>query len=178
MTLADGTRSPRSRDRRGRLGRYDDPARRRGFDQQDLGPEVDWRRTRIGRVAGPRAAGLGTVPRVVRLAFSQGRQLTVGVIMSKGRGAETKRICPVSRAAGPGRPDGTPDSGHLTRCRAAACRCARAGCWWPATRRAARAVDREGISYAIRSGSWAGEVAARGDLDRYPRLSMSTSFQR
>jgi flavin-dependent dehydrogenase len=29
---------------------------------------------------------------------------------------------------------------------------------------------REGISYALRSGWWAGEAAACRDLDRYPRL--------
>jgi geranylgeranyl reductase family protein len=137
------------------------------FDQQDLGLEVEigaapadraaWR----GRVQldwGPVAGSYGWV-------FPKDDELTVGVIMAKGNGAETKRYLAafLAQLGLTDRPVHR-DSGHLTRCRAvdAPLRKGRvlvvgdaAGLLEPWTR--------EGISYALRSGSWAGEVAAAAD---------------
>jgi flavin-dependent dehydrogenase len=102
--------------------------------------------------------------------FPKDDELTVGVIMAKGKGAETKDY--LSRfLAQLGLTDREVrrDSGHLTRCRTedSPLRKGRvlvvgdaAGLLEPWTR--------EGISYALRSGAWAGEAAARGDLDAYP----------
>jgi flavin-dependent dehydrogenase len=96
--------------------------------------------------------------------------------MAKGRGAETKEY--LSRLLGQlGLADreARRDSGHLTRCRRP-----------DSPLRAERVIvagdaaglvepwTREGISYALRSGSWAGGIAARaaregtGVLDDYP----------
>ncbi|MFI1995875.1 geranylgeranyl reductase family protein [Actinoplanes sp. NPDC020271] len=135
------------------------------FEQQDLGLEVEleatpgdqehWR----GRVL----LDWGPVPGSYGWLFPKDDELTVGVIMEKGRGADTKRYLRdfVERL---GLSDRTVlrDSGHLTRCRAATSPVRKgrvlvagdaAGLLEPWTR--------EGISYAIRSGSWAGEVAAK-----------------
>jgi len=104
--------------------------------------------------------------------------LTVGVIMAKGNGAETKAYLSrlVAQLGLTGR-EIRRDSGHLTRCRTATAPLRRgrvlvvgdaAGLLEPWTR--------EGISYALRSGSWAGEVAARavdqgeGALDGYATI--------
>jgi flavin-dependent dehydrogenase len=112
----------------------------------------------------------GAVPGSYGWVFPKDDELTVGVIMAKGRGAETKEY--LSRfLAQLGLTDREVrrDSGHLTRCRTmdAPLRKGRvlvagdaAGLLEPWTR--------EGISYALRSGAWAGEVAARGTLDDYP----------
>ncbi|WP_433373395.1 geranylgeranyl reductase family protein [Actinoplanes sp. CA-142083] len=141
------------------------------FDQQDLGLELeleateqdrrDWR----GRVLldwGPFPGSYGWV-------FPKNDQLTVGVIMTKGHGAETKRYLR-DFVAQLGLTDRrvVRDSGHLTRCRRpdSPLRSGRvivagdaAGLLEPWTR--------EGISYALRSGSWAGAAAASGDLTAY-----------
>jgi geranylgeranyl reductase family protein len=144
------------------------------FDQQDLGLEVELVATDADRAAwrGRVLLDWGPVPGSYGWVFPKNDQLTVGVIMSKGRGTATKqylvrfldRLGLADRAV-------ARDSGHLTRCRRADAPLRRgrvlvagdaAGLLEPWTR--------EGISYALRSGTWAGEVAARGDLDRYPRL--------
>ena len=90
--------------------------------------------------------------------------------MAKGRGAETKDYLSRFMAQlGLTDREVRRDSGHLTRCRKvdAPLRNGRvlvvgdaAGLLEPWTR--------EGISYALRSGAWAGESAARGALDEYP----------
>jgi geranylgeranyl reductase family protein len=136
------------------------------FQQQDLGLEVElaasekdrdrWR----GRVLldwGPYPGSYGWV-------FPKDDELTVGVIMAKGHGAETKQYLQ-DFVAGLGLADRkvVRDSGHLTRCRRPDSPLVKgrvmvvgdaAGLLEPWTR--------EGISYALRSGTWAGEVAAGG----------------
>jgi geranylgeranyl reductase family protein len=136
------------------------------FQQQDLGLEVElaagerdraeWR----GRVLldwGPCPGSYGWV-------FPKDDELTVGVIMAKGHGAETKQYLQdlVARLGLADRKV-VRDSGHLTRCRRPGSPLVKgrvmvvgdaAGLLEPWTR--------EGISYALRSGTWAGEVAAGG----------------
>jgi geranylgeranyl reductase family protein len=143
------------------------------FAQQDLGLEVELaaterdRREWRGRVL----LDWGAHPGSYGWVFPKDDQLTVGVIMTKGHGAETKDY--LRRfLAGLGLADRPVlrDSGHLTRCRQpdAPLRRGRvlvagdaAGLLEPWTR--------EGISYALRSGTWAGAAAATGDLAGYER---------
>jgi geranylgeranyl reductase family protein len=136
------------------------------FEQQDLGLEVelaadeqdraDWR----GRVL----LDWGPVPGSYGWVFPKDDELTVGVIMAKGQGAATKQYLSdfVARLGLAGRRV-VRDSGHLTRCRRLDSPLAKgrvlvagdaAGLLEPWTR--------EGISYALRSGTWAGTVAATG----------------
>lgn len=142
--------------------------------QQDLGLEVELaateadRRTWRGRVLldwGPFPGSYGWV-------FPKDDELTVGVIMTKGRGADTKRyLADFLNRLGLTDRKVVRDSGHLTRCRRpdSPLRKGRvlvtgdaAGLLEPWTR--------EGISYALRSGAWAGEAAAAGtDLAAYER---------
>jgi geranylgeranyl reductase family protein len=135
------------------------------FAQQDLGLEVELAATAADRATwrGRVLLDWGPVPGSYGWVFPKDDELTVGVIMAKGRGAETKQylsrfVAQLGLADRPVRRD----SGHLTRCRTddAPLRNGRvlvvgdaAGLLEPWTR--------EGISYALRSGSWAGEVAAR-----------------
>lgn len=141
------------------------------FEQQDLGLEVELaatpadRRKWQGRVLldwGPFPGSYGWV-------FPKNDQLTVGVIMAKGHGAETKRYLTdfVSRMGLSDR-EVLRDSGHLTRCRRPDSPLRRgsvvvvgdaAGLLEPWTR--------EGISYALRSGTWAG--SSWKDLSEYER---------
>lgn len=143
------------------------------FEQQDLGLEVELGATETDRATwrGRVQLDWGAVPGSYGWVFPKDDELTVGVIMAKGKGAETKDY--LSRfLAQLGLTDREVrrDSGHLTRCRTvdAPLRKGRvlvvgdaAGLLEPWTR--------EGISYAMRSGSWAGECAARGTLDDYSR---------
>jgi flavin-dependent dehydrogenase len=135
------------------------------FDQQDLGLEVELAATEADRAAwrGRVLLDWGRVPGSYGWVFPKDDELTVGVIMAKGSGAETKQYLArfLDRLGLAGR-EVRRDSGHLTRCRAADAPLHRgrvlvagdaAGLVEPWTR--------EGISYALRSGSWAGEVAAR-----------------
>lgn len=167
------------------------------FDQQDLGLEVEVAATGADRAAyrgrvlldwGPVPGSYGWVfPKLKDCklhppgcrsgeCLSKDDQLTVGVIMAKGRGTETKDY--LARFLGQlGLSDRriVRDSGHLTRCRTddAPLRKGRvlvvgdaAGLLEPWTR--------EGISYALRSGTWAGRVASRAqepaDLAEYDQL--------
>ncbi|WP_067504264.1 FAD-dependent monooxygenase [Actinoplanes sp. TFC3] len=154
------------------------------FDQQDLGLEVELAATEADRVAwrgrvhldwGAAPGSYGWVfPKMKdcklhppgcrsKECLTQDDELTVGVIMRKGQGAQTKQYLAtfLDQLGLTGRRV-VRDSGHLTRCRAvdAPLRKGRvlvvgdaAGLLEPWTR--------EGISYALRSGTWAGEVAAR-----------------
>ncbi|MEU4419547.1 geranylgeranyl reductase family protein [Actinoplanes sp. NPDC024001] len=145
------------------------------FDQQDLGLEVELAATDADRSRwqGRLLLDWGPVPGSYGWVFPKGDQLTVGVIMEKGRGAETRRYLRafVARLGLEDR-EVLRDSGHLTRCRAATAPLRKgrvlvagdaAGLLEPWTR--------EGISYALRSGTWAGTVAANGgDLSAYDRL--------
>ncbi|GIM95284.1 geranylgeranyl reductase family protein [Paractinoplanes toevensis] len=143
------------------------------FEQQDLGLEVEIaateqdRRQWRGRVLldwGPHPGSYGWV-------FPKDDELTVGVIMTKGHGAETKQYLQdfVARLGLTDRKV-VRDSGHLTRCRRpdSPLRHGRvivagdaAGLLEPWTR--------EGISFALRSGTAAGAAAAAGDLPAYER---------
>ncbi|UQU64589.1 geranylgeranyl reductase family protein [Couchioplanes caeruleus] len=137
------------------------------FDQQDLGLEVEVAATAADRAAyrGRVVLDWGPVPGSYGWVFPKDDELTVGVIMAKGRGAETKQYLSQFLAQ-LGLQDRrvVRDSGHLTRCRSAGSPVRRgrvivvgdaAGLLEPWTR--------EGISFALRSGTWAGEVAARAD---------------
>ncbi|WP_106127282.1 geranylgeranyl reductase family protein [Pseudosporangium ferrugineum] len=148
------------------------------FEQQDLGLEVELAATAEDRAAyrGRVLLDWGPVPGSYGWVFPKDDELTVGVIMAKGKGAETKQYLSrfVEQLGLTGRRV-VRDSGHLTRCRDAAAPLRRgrvlvvgdaAGLLEPWTR--------EGISYALRSGSWAGEAAARArtpeDLAGYEQL--------
>jgi len=148
------------------------------FDQQDLGLEVEVAATEADRAAyrGRVLLDWGTVPGSYGWVFPKDDELTVGVIMAKGRGAETKKyLADFLARLGLADRRVVRDSGHLTRCRRpdAPLRKGRvlvvgdaAGLLEPWTR--------EGISYALRSGTWAGEVAAGGgNLSEYDRLVMA-----
>lgn len=138
------------------------------FDQQDLGLEVELAAAEADRSAWRNRVLLdwGPAPGSYGWVFPKDDELTVGVIMQKGRGAETKRYLSrfLDRLGLAGRPVRR-DSGHLTRCRSADAPLRRgrvlvvgdaAGLLEPWTR--------EGISYALRSGAWAGEAAARATV--------------
>ena len=148
------------------------------FDQQDLGLEVEVAATEADRAAyrGRVLLDWGPVPGSYGWVFPKDDELTVGVIMEKGRGGETKQYLAdfLTQLGLDGRRV-LRDSGHLTRCRRedAPLRKGRvlvvgdaAGLLEPWTR--------EGISYALRSGTWAGEVAARAqtpaELAAYDKL--------
>jgi geranylgeranyl reductase family protein len=138
------------------------------FDQQDLGLEVEVAATEADRAdyRGRVLLDWGPVPGSYGWVFPKDDELTVGVIMSKGRGAETKDyLARFLAQLGLSDRRVVRDSGHLTRCRTddAPLRKGRvlvvgdaAGLLEPWTR--------EGISYALRSGTWAGQVAARAQL--------------
>ena len=135
------------------------------FDQQDLGLEVEVAATEADRAAyrGRVLLDWGPVPGSYGWVFPKDDELTVGVIMEKGRGAETKKyLADLLAQLGLADRRVVRDSGHLTRCRRTDAPLRRgrvlvvgdaAGLLEPWTR--------EGISYALRSGTWAGEVAAR-----------------
>lgn len=141
------------------------------FDQVDLGLELEiavpdkvasqWR----GRVL----LDWGKIPASYGWVFPKGDRLTVGVIASRGQGEATKAYLRefVDRLGLAGF-EAVQDSGHLTRCR----------CDDSPLRKgqvivagdAAGLLDpwtREGISFALRSGTLAGEHAAKGDLNGY-----------
>lgn len=134
------------------------------FAQQDLGLEVELAATDGDRAdyRGRVLLDWGAAPGSYGWVFPKGDELTVGVIMRKGRGAETKEyLARLVDQLGLGSRTVLRDSGHLTRCRDddAPLRRGRvlvvgdaAGLLEPWTR--------EGISFALRSGTWAGEIAA------------------
>ncbi|MCA2214541.1 geranylgeranyl reductase family protein [Jidongwangia harbinensis] len=135
------------------------------FEQQDLGLEVELAATGADRAAwrGRVLLDWGPVPGSYGWVFPKDDELTVGVIMAKGRGAETKDYLHRFRAGlGLADREVRRESGHLTRCRSVDAPLRRgrvlvvgdaAGLLEPWTR--------EGISYALRSGTWAGTAAAR-----------------
>jgi geranylgeranyl reductase family protein len=144
------------------------------LDQQDLGLEVELAATEADRRAwrGRVLLDWGPLPGSYGWVFPKDDELTVGVIMAKGHGAETKQyLTDFVRGLGLADRKVVRDSGHLTRCRRPDSPVRRgrvlvagdaAGLLEPWTR--------EGISFALRSGSWAGEVAAgSADLGAYDR---------
>jgi geranylgeranyl reductase family protein len=111
----------------------------------------------------------GPIPGSYAWVFPKGDRLTVGVIAERGQGTATKAYLRrfVERLGLSGI-EPAHDSGHLTRCRAADSPLRRGrvllagdagGLLEPWTR--------EGISFALRSGAYAGAAAASGDLGRY-----------
>ena len=141
------------------------------YTQVDLGLEVElpipeeMRRQWRGRLL----IDWGPIPGSYAWVFPKGDELTVGVIASRGKGSETREYLRrfVSRLGLDGI-EPVHDSGHLTRCRAddsplrhgrVAVAGDAAGLLEPWTR--------EGISFALRSGTLAGDAAASGDLDGY-----------
>ncbi|MCM4079402.1 geranylgeranyl reductase family protein [Paractinoplanes hotanensis] len=139
------------------------------FAQQDLGLEVELAATEADRSTweGRVLLDWGSFPGSYGWVFPKQDELTVGVIMAKGHGAETKKyLAGFLEHLGLSDRRVVRDSGHLTRCRRpdAPLRRGRvavvgdaAGLLEPWTR--------EGISYALRSGGWAG--SAWKDLSRY-----------
>ncbi|MBU2667644.1 geranylgeranyl reductase family protein [Actinoplanes bogorensis] len=130
------------------------------FEQQDLGLEVELAATSADRTAwqGRVLLDWGAFPGSYGWVFPKDDELTVGVIMAKGNGGATKQYLNdfVARLGLAERPV-IRDSGHLTRCRRPDSPLRRgqvvvvgdaAGLLEPWTR--------EGISYALRSGTWAG----------------------
>lgn len=140
-------------------------------EQQDLGLEVELAATEADRAAwrGRVLLDWGQEPGSYGWVFPKDDELTVGVIMAKGKGARTKEYLSRLRAQqGLTDREVRRDSGHLTRCRTvdSPLRKGRvlvagdaAGLLEPWTR--------EGISYALRSGNWAGAAAARDAPDEY-----------
>jgi geranylgeranyl reductase family protein len=141
------------------------------YEQVDLGLELELPFTEAlrRRWRGRLLIDWGPLPGSYGWVFPKGDGLTVGVIAGRGQGEQTKRYLRefVSRLGLSGI-EPTHDSGHLTRCRTESSPLRRgqvlvagdaAGLLEPWTR--------EGISYALRSGTLAGAAAAAGDLDGY-----------
>jgi geranylgeranyl reductase family protein len=141
------------------------------FDQVDLGLELEiavpdsvasqWK----GRVL----LDWGKIPASYGWVFPKGERLTVGVIAARGQGEATKAYLRefVDRLGLSGF-EAVQDSGHLTRCRSEGSPLRKGQVI--AVGDAAGLLDpwtREGISFALRSGTLAGEYAAKGDLDGY-----------
>lgn len=146
------------------------------FDQVDLGLEVDVPTPAGSDWRGRLLIDWGPIPGSYGWVFPKGELLTVGVIASRGEGERTRAYLR-SFLTSLGLDDAQPvhDSGHLTRCRTptSPLRQGRvlvvgdaAGLLEPWTR--------EGISFALRSGAWAGAAAADGDLARYESTVQST----
>jgi flavin-dependent dehydrogenase len=142
------------------------------FDQVDLGleQEIDVPDGVAREWRGRALLDWGRQPGSYGWVFPKGSRLTVGVIASRGQGEWTKQYLrefvarlrlgayPVAR-----------DSGHLTRCRADDSPLRKghvlvagdaAGLLEPWTR--------EGISFALRSGAFAGEAAAKAAVADSP----------
>ncbi|GAA3252162.1 geranylgeranyl reductase family protein [Dactylosporangium siamense] len=141
------------------------------YGQVDLGLEVELPVPAgvAARWKGRLLIDWGPLPGSYAWVFPKDDVLTVGVIAARGQGERTKRYLRdfVTRLGLDGI-EPVHDSGHLTRCRTATSplRTGRvlvagdaAGLLEPWTR--------EGISFAVRSGSLAGAAAASGDLDGY-----------
>jgi len=141
------------------------------FDQVDLGLELEiavpekvasqWR----GRVL----LDWGKIPASYGWVFPKGDRLTVGVIASRGQGEATKAYLRefVDRLGLAGF-EAVQDSGHLTRCRRDDSPLRNGQVILAGD--AAGLLDpwtREGISFALRSGTLAGEHAAKADLGGY-----------
>jgi geranylgeranyl reductase family protein len=141
------------------------------FDQVDLGLELEievpdsvasqWR----GRVL----LDWGKIPTSYGWVFPKGDRLTVGVIAPRGQGEATKAYLREFVASlGLDGYAALQDSGHLTRCRSDDSPLRKGQVLLAGD--AAGLLDpwtREGISFALRSGTLAGEHAAKGDLDGY-----------
>jgi geranylgeranyl reductase family protein len=129
------------------------------FEQVDLGLELEIAVPAevAGQWAGRVLLDWGKIPASYGWVFPKGDRLTVGVIAARGQGDATKTYLRefVGRLGLDGF-EAVHDSGHLTHCRTAG---DAAGLLDPWTR--------EGISFALRSGTLAGQHAAKDDLDGY-----------
>jgi geranylgeranyl reductase family protein len=134
------------------------------FGQVDLGLELEidvpppvqdqWR----GRIL----LDWGPIPGSYGWVFPKGERLTVGVIAARGQGGQTKQyLHDFAGRLGLGSYEPARDSGHLTRCRSA-CSPVRRGRVIVAGDAAGllEPWTREGISFALRSGTLAGAAAA------------------
>src|SRR4029077_2885230 len=149
------------------------------FAQVDLGLELE--------IAGPepvsrRFAGRivldwGEIPASYGWVFPKGDLLTVGVIAARGNGPATREyLRQFTGRLGLAGYEAVRDSGHLTRCRTEGSPLRRgrvlvagdaAGLLEPWTR--------EGISFALRSGALAGELAAKARVSEIPDSSLDES---
>lgn len=152
VIAADGTSSRIAREIGVRLARV------------DLGLELELEAGGLGEEWAERVhLDWGPLPGSYAWVFPKGDSLTVGVIAERGRPETTRRyLRAFVHAQGLDRQRVLHDSGHLTRCRAPGSPLGRgrillagdaAGLLEPWTR--------EGISFAARSGSLAGAIAAR-----------------
>jgi geranylgeranyl reductase family protein len=152
VIAADGTSSRTAREVGVRLARV------------DLGLELELETGGLGAEWDERIhLDWGPLPGSYAWVFPKGDSLTVGVIAERGRPDSTRDyLRAFVRAQGLDRQRVLHDSGHLTRCRAPGSPLGRgrillagdaAGLLEPWTR--------EGISFAARSGSLAGAIAAR-----------------
>jgi geranylgeranyl reductase family protein len=141
------------------------------FDQVDLGLELEIAvpdsvaRQWWGRVL----LDWGKIPGSYGWVFPKGERLTVGVIAARGQGEATKAYLHefVGRLGLAGY-EAVQDSGHLTRCRTDGSPLRKGRVI--VTGDAAGLLDpwtREGISFALRSGTLAGRHAAKGDPEGY-----------
>ena len=146
------------------------------FAQVDLGLELEISVPEPvrGQWAGRVLLDWGKIPASYGWVFPKGDRLTVGVIAARGHGDATRAYLRefVDRLR-LGSFEVARDSGHLTRCRSdrSALRKGRvlvagdaAGLLDPWTR--------EGISFALRSGSLAGEFAAKAAVSERPEASL------
>ena len=141
------------------------------YDQVDLGLELELPVTAAlrARWRGRLLVDWGPLPGSYGWVFPKDDRLTVGVIAERGQGEATKRyLREFVERLGLSGIEPEHDSGHLTRCRADSSPLRRgqvvvvgdaAGFLEPWTR--------EGISYALRSGTIAGLAAAAGDAEGY-----------
>ena len=152
------------------------------FEQVDLGLELEIAPSaaRQRQWAGRILLDWGWIPASYGWVFPKGDRLTVGVIASRaGTGTPGKQgdatrdyLREFTDRLGLARDPVIRDSGHLTRCRSAdsALRSGRvivagdaAGLLEPWTR--------EGISFALRSGALAGEIAAKASMAESPQAT-------
>jgi geranylgeranyl reductase family protein len=141
------------------------------FGQVDLGLELELevpepvRRQWAGRLL----LDWGAIPASYGWVFPKGDRLTVGVIATRGKGEATKAyLREFVSQLGLDRYRTVQDSGHLTRCRTDESPLRKGQVILAGD--AAGLLDpwtREGISFALRSGTLAGQFAAKGDLDGY-----------
>ena len=154
------------------------------YSQVDLGMEVEVQvPSRIGdRWVGKTLLDFGRVPGGYAWVFPKGDVLTVGVIAAKGLAAQQRTyLADLLARLGLADLPRLHEGGHLTRCRRPDSPLARDGAFLAGD--AAGLLEpwtREGISFALRSGSLAGQSAAAwadGDAragDEYARLIDST----
>jgi len=168
VIAADGTSSRIARDVGVRLARVDLGLE---LELETGGSAEEW----AGRIH----LDWGPLPGSYAWVFPKGDSLTVGVIAERGRPAATKDYLQAFlRAQGLDRHRVLHDSGHLTRCRTSDSPLGRgrillagdaAGLLEPWTR--------EGISFAVRSGSLAGAIAARGTDNLQAAYAAAIGYQ-